>query len=767
VIHILLLTLIASTLSAETIAEKKAKNLWSKDASLPKNSIQTINQEISDLRKELDKSYQTAQLLQERGASDEEFAGLLVEMNRIKEAILQTEERWKDRSSADAKKEEEGYGLWDQEETTLSQLITEYGAMDFLYIIPPEIAALKLNLHSTVPIPRESWRDLLELLLNQNGIGIKQLGPYTRQLFIFKQDLSAVQKIATTREGLQLIPAQTRLFYLFSPAVEQIRSSLQFFERFSDAKQTFVHQIGNKIALISSKEEIERMLSLYQAIWGERNGKVSRVVPISKMHVKEMEKILTTFFGEAIEKNRPPFGKQETEGLSLFSLPQGNAIVLIGSQAVVDRAEKIVQETESQLQDPAEMTVFLYHCLHSDPADLGKVLGKVYNSLLFTATEAPREMEINYTTQSVPQRTPDGYAAPPPLVVAPPILNPGTHSRLEVDEGIDHFIPDPKTGTLLMVVRRDTLIRIKDLLRKLDVPKKMVQIEVLLFEKRLHDQNNFGLNLLKLGSDSSHMIYRAANLTPAEKPGLGVLQFLLQMGKSKHFPAFDLAYQFLMTQEDIQLNAAPSIVTINQTPATIKIVEEQSINNGAAPIDTNKGTAFEKSFSRAQYGITIVVTPTIHLSDSEEFADGRGFVTLQTNITFDTTKSNHDDRPTVDRRNIENEVRVADGQTVILGGLRRRATHDNEEKIPFLGELPGIGKLFGSTKLSDSSTEMFFFITPKIILDPEQDLECAKIEMLKKRAGDIPEYLDQLIEAYDKEKRQFFRGSCRLLGVSR
>ncbi len=761
----LLLLLLTVQLHPETIAEKKARSL--KGSESTQYSISNTNQEIALLRKELEISYEKAQELQKENASDEAFAQLLNTVNTLRSSIEKAETLWKESASFDAKRDEEGYGLWDQEETSLAQLITEYGAMDYLYIVPPEIANLKLNLHSTIPIPRESWRDLLELLLSHNGIGIKQLGAYTRQLFILKQDLSAIQKIATSRESLGLIPDHSRLFYLFSPAVEQIRTSLQFFERFSDAKQTFVHQIGNKIALVSSKEEVERMLSLYQAVFGERTGKVSRVVPISKINVKEMEKILSTFFGEAIEKNRPPFTKQETDGLSLFSLPQGNAIVLIGSQAVVDRAEKIVQETESQLQDPAEMTVFLYSCLHSDPTDLAKVLGKVYTSLLFTATEAPREVEINYATQSVPQRTPDGYAAPPPLVVAPPILNPGTRSHLEIDEGIDHFIPDPKTGTLLMVVRRDTLSRIKDLLRKLDVPKKMVQIEVLLFEKRLHDQNNFGLNLLKLGSDSSHMLYRSANLTPAENPGRGVLQFLLQMGKSKHFPAFDLAYQFLMTQEDIQLNAAPSIVTINQTPATIKIVEEQSINNGAAPIDTNKGTAFEKSFSRAQYGITIVVTPTIHLSDSEEFSDGRGFVTLQTNITFDTTKSNHDDRPTVDRRNIENEVRVADGQTVILGGLRRKATHDNEEKIPFLGEIPGIGKLFGSTKLSDSSTEMFFFITPKIILDPAQDLECAKIEMLKKRAGDIPEYLDQLIEAYDKEKKQFFRNSCRLLGVAR
>ena len=69
------------------------------------------------------------------------------------------------------------------------------------------------------------------------------------------------------------------------------------------------------------------------------------------------------------------------------------------------------------------------------------------------------------------------------------------------------------------------------------------------------------------------------------------MEFLLHGDSSKHFPAYDLALNFLMTQEDIQLNAAPSVITVNQTPATISIVEEISINNGAAPVDTNKGIA--------------------------------------------------------------------------------------------------------------------------------------------------------------------------------
>ena len=106
----------------------------------------------------------------------------------------------------ESKKGDEGYAFWDQDETTFSQLIMEYGSNDYLYVIPPEVLSMKLHLHSGIPIPRESWSDLLEVILTHNGIGVKQLNSYTRQLYLMKQDLIAVDHILNNRRDLALIP---------------------------------------------------------------------------------------------------------------------------------------------------------------------------------------------------------------------------------------------------------------------------------------------------------------------------------------------------------------------------------------------------------------------------------------------------------------------------------------------------------------------------------------------------------------------------------
>ncbi len=719
-----------------------------------------VNKELVFLRAQLTDHYEALSLLQKKQASEKEYQNLLDEVRVLKDSLQTVENQWREDAVAESKKEEEGYALWDQEETTLGQLVMEYGASDFLYIVPPEMAGVKLNMHSQLPIPRESWSEVLEIILAHNGIGSKKINAYAKQLYLLKQDPSFIQTIASSAEDLLRIPSQTRLFYVLSPPPEQTKSVFQFFERFADAKQTFVHQIGTKVAIVSSKEEIEKLLNLHKIVWQNPNGKVSKVVSVLKMPVKEMEKIILSFFGDSIEKNRPPFNKVEQEGLVVFPMGQGNSLVLIGQEEIVDRAEKIIKDTEEQLQNPAEMTVHLYTCRHSDPTDLSKILEKVYSALLVSSTDVKESTDFSYNQQGFPFRTPDGYSPAAPMPVAPPPLKNGSSAQAEIESGADHFIPDPKTGNLLMVVRKDVLSRIKVLLKQLDVPKKMVQIEVLLFERILTNDDSFGLNLLKMGTGNSVVNY-AAQFAPT---GRGVFQYLFRTSENSFTSKLDFAYNFLMTQENIQFHAAPSVVTVNQTPATINIVQEISINNGAAPIDTNKGIAFEQSYTRQQYGINIIVTPTVHAPEvcEDPSKTEKGAVTLQTNISFDTPRHSVDSRPLVDRRHIENEVRVVDGETVIIGGLRRKTLEDSQEKIPFLGEIPGFGKLFGSTRLLDSNTEMFFFITPHIIPDPQEALEKMRMEELKKRPGDLPEFLQRVVDAQDKESRKFFERSLRL-----
>jgi len=733
---------------------------------------QSFNASLLNLKERLKERYSKAFRLFEKEGKESDYQALLSEIQWIKKEIQTLEKNWQEKVAKESSVDE-GYALWDVGETTLSQLVMEYGSSDYLFVIPPEISSMKMSLFSSLPLPRESWGEMIEMILSQNGIGVKQLNPFVKQLYILKLDPSAISGIASSEQELALFDNQARLFFVFSPPPEQLRAVQMFFERFSDPRQTTVHSIGSKVVLVASRDAIEKLIGLYNAVWKQGNGKIVKIVNTTKVSAQEAERILKTVFSDSAGKGRPSYYAGSPDELSILALPQG--LVLIGETETVDRAERILIDLENQLEDPSEKIIYWYACKHSNPEDIAAVLEKVYDSLVGSIIE--KKVETSPTPPPPPPPPPAAEPGQLPGPIYPPAnppfnpILPATApfvqpALLDKDQktAFGNFIVDLKTTSILMVVRREELPKIKSLLRKLDVPKRMVQLDVLLVEKKLTDRKEVGINLLKLGTSASNTTANSLTFND-DKGGMprGVLQYIFSRPGGKS-PGFDLIYNFLLAQEDLRINANPTVLAINQTPATVSIVEEISIDNGAIPVQlSGGGVTMERSFTRAQYGITINITPTIHLSDGEEEEEKTGFVSLQTNLEFDTTQMTLNDRPPVHRRHIENQVCVADGETVILGGLRKKIEEDTREKIPFLGDLPGIGKLFGSTKVRDTNTEMFVFITPRIIHNPIDDLEKIRQMEYQMRAGDIPEFLQRLDEAKNQQRKRLFENSMKML----
>lgn len=737
---------------ANDVEEKKKEKLPKQE-----NTFDIANKELEILRKKLQSKYLQVSQFYEKKVEIENYKNLLKEIQSIKKEILDKERKFKNYYDKN-EKVKESYAFWDQGETTLSQIILEYGSTDYLYIISPEVANIRIHMYSSLPILHECWNEMVEYILVSNGIGIKKVNPYLKYLFLLKQSPFSVDGIASQEKDLDHFSDSSTIFYIFSPKLEEILDTKNFFEKFCDLKQTNVQIVKNNVVIISSKKNIKRLLNLYHLLWNKKNEKTMKVLKTTKLQFKDIEKVIKSFFSTSSKRNGIYF-KSILDELTILELFDNNA-VLVGSRASVEKAEKIIYDLEEKLQEPQEITFFWYTCKHSDPFEIAEILNKVYLSFLNLPIKENNEKGPSLKKVDVKNEI-QSTAYTPDLPVKPPFLQPGKIKDKKNITGSDNFIVDPKTGSILMVVKKQLLKKMQEILKKLDVPKKMVQIDVLLVERTLQDRKQTGINILKIG-DRGNKKRNFVHFDASGKSGKrGILDFIFSQPKAS-VPSIDFALSFLMAQEDLKVNASPSILAVNQTPAKMSVVEELSINNGAIQLDTSSGVTIEKSYTRAQFGITIVITPTIHLP-KENSIDEKGFVTLETNVTFDTTKSSDNDKPPVTRRGIETEIRVADGQTAIIGGLRRKSQEDVRDKIPFLGDLPAVGKLFGTTKLADSSTEMFIFITPKIIKDPIEDLKREKIKFLKKRCGDIPEFLQKIEEAKNRQKKKMFADSLKVL----
>jgi len=788
--------LAAATLFGQTISEKKASLVSGASGDLSREMqrfLIQVNNEMAEQKALLRELYEEARALYAAGASEEEYRDVLARINAVKDNIKILENSW--RKMAAQNNQEEEYALWHQPETTLGDLVIDYGSQDYVYLFTPELGEMPVSISSNIPIPRASWSEMLETILNQNGIGINQVNPYLRELYRISEENPGVQLITDKRSDLELYPDETRVSFVISPDPADVRRIWYFLDKFVNHQSTDLQVIGRDILIIATASEVRELLKLYDFV--AKGGKDSeyKIVPLHRVDAEEMGNILTAIFDQFMNlpENEQERGREYrgSNGLRVITLSHvARALFLIGTEEEIGRAEEIIRQVESEVGEAREKVVFTYTCKHADTEELAEILEKVYGLMAETGAgyqkrEDNDEVDVDMSTElteinvdkefKTPQQLyQDGFYQEGGYIVNPAPVQPGMTQQTNPhpNRGRNNFIIDPKTGAIVMVVDALALPKLKDLIRKLDVPKKMVQIEVLLFEKKQDSKMRYGLNLLNIGSKASQTRQSAIVFNDQKiNPEPGILDFCLSRMKSSVSPAFDLVYKFLLSQDDVSINANPTVLAINQTTAMINVVDEISINTGVYQVETAKGVTLKDSFTRAQYGITIKVTPTVHITEEEGagcvclYDEEGDYVTLDTDITFETPQSvvENSDRPDVAIRHVQNMVRIPNGQAVILGGLRRKIKEDSKDSIPLLGEMPYLGKLFSETVLNDKSTELFIMLTPTIVSDPGCELKQIRCQQMMRRPGDIPSYLCRLERARECEKKRLFRGYLTML----
>lgn len=731
---------------AYTINDKKLELLAeSKD---PVDHSTMRNNQIGALNKDLEDEYKKAIDLISLNADEAVFLQAKAKIDSLREEIKDVESAWKASQEEDYTKNDSESGFWELGDITISKLMVEYGSGESLYVIPPDIAKQTLSMHCLLSIPRESWPKMIDLILTHNNIGIKKLNPYVKQLYLLKEDYTNVDLITSDTSYLSLLEDTSRIIFVYSPPIENIKTSFYLLDKFKNSKTTYIYQVGSKIAMVGLVKDVEKLITLSENVWENQKSRVSKIVSPQKISPDDAVKLLKSYFGGLTDYSRPMISMKGGNGLTAFALKGENSLVLIGNADIVEQAESVLRKTESQVNNPSEITLYWHTCSHCKPLELAETLSKVYNSLISCSLASDPKLSSSKGTNNF-SGTPNNMGPyGQPKDESSPLKSTAKELKSE------HFFPFPATGSLLMVVRKDTLGKIKEILKKLDKPKRMVEIEVLLCERRVGNTSSSGINLLKLADSASGTTQNSATFNNSSS---GIMEFIFsrENGAIKNIPAIDLSYHFLLSGEDIMVTASPSTTTLNQVPTTLAITDQISISNGI----NDKNIS---SYLREDFGITITLTPTIHEPENEDLNSDL-FITLENDIRFDTIGSSANERPSVHKRHITNTVRIPDGQTIIIGGLRASTVEEKSQKIPFLGEIPGFAKIFGSNVTTKNNSEMFIFIKPRVIHDPATDLLRIREEKLKRRPGDSDILLQKINESRRKEDEIRFQKSVHLL----
>ncbi len=197
---------------------------------------------------------------------------------------------------------------------------------------------------------------------------------------------------------------------------------------------------------------------------------------------------------------------------------------------------------------------------------------------------------------------------------------------------------------------------------------------------------------------------------------------------------FNVIVSALKQQNNTKVVSNPTIVTLNNSEATINIGSEYPIPSYT--YNSERGTFEVSGFQYKPIGVILKVTPQVN-------AQGTIRMMLEPEISSSSRETSFGGAggatiPIIDTRKVKTQISLKDGYTAGIGGLMSSTKAHGGTKVPVLGSIPVLGRLFSSKSVNDVSTNLLIFITAKTVAadgaDPAQVFNAAALEA----AGETP-----------------------------
>ncbi len=240
---------------------------------------------------------------------------------------------------------------------------------------------------------------------------------------------------------------------------------------------------------------------------------------------------------------------------------------------------------------------------------------------------------------------------------------------------------------------------------------RQVEIEARIYEVNLNDNYSLGINWDKINFYGTSGNFALSNIITA--PFGGFIAKAATTTISFADGSFDGVLEALQEQGEIQVVSQPRVVTLNNQPALIKVATDQpfftsTITQGTAG---NPNIVTEQARS-VTVGLVLSVTPQIS-DDGWIMLDVTPIISRLREIAKSPQETAT--APVLDIKQSSGLVRLKNGEMVIIGGLIQEEESETERKVPLLGDIPWLGRLFKGTYTVKTKSELVIFLSPKIV----------------------------------------------------
>jgi type IV pilus assembly protein PilQ len=202
---------------------------------------------------------------------------------------------------------------------------------------------------------------------------------------------------------------------------------------------------------------------------------------------------------------------------------------------------------------------------------------------------------------------------------------------------------------------------------------------------------------------------------------------------------FNIVLSALQSMQKTKIVSNPTIVTLNNTQAVINVGQERPIPSYT--YNTERGVYEVSGFTYKPIGVILKVTPQVN-------ARGTIKLTVEPEVSQSSRDANFNGAqiPIVESRKANTTVSLKDGFTMGIGGLMQQAATNGQNKVPVLGSMPVLGRLFRSDSKNIETTNLIIFITAKTIsadgAPVEQIFDSNRVRGLDMRREDLPGHRD-------------------------
>ena len=450
---------------------------------------------------------------------------------------------------------------------------------------------------------------------------------------------------------------------------------------------------SNTLILVDLASNRTRILSIIEKL--DVEGVESKVIVhrLQYASAADLAKKITTVLGKAAPAKG---GAKRERQFNVIADERINALIIVGNSLFADKVMDIVSKLDVEAP-PGRQEINVVYLKNADAESLAKVLGQIATGV--------RKLDRG-----------KGKAA------------------RSLAGSKNTVMADTATNSLIITAAPEDFETLKNVIDKLDIPRRQVFVEALIFEISSDDTSEFGVEwrttsdftedgVQGIGGTNFGTINSVAANPFSAGNGLviGVVDGLISFGGQSYANIGGLIHA-LKTESSINILSTPNILTMDNEEAEIFVgenvpfIKTTSITTGGQPIE---------NIERKDIGIKLRIKPQINED---------GYVKLEIYQEISSVRPAQVGIQARDiitaKRSTETSVTVKNKQNIIIGGLIKEDMQDTVQKVPILGDIPLLGWLFKKKTKQKVKTNLLIFITPHII-NQADDLESITNERIK------------------------------------